>query len=60
MDANILHRSAEGKTETHGKDHLKMFLEFQKPSVSAKQRDGVTIQFKNGDPIAINGKKSHL
>ena len=59
VDANILHRSAEGKIlEDPWKRPPENVFGISKSPQSAPNKETViTIQFKNGDPIAINGKK---
>ena len=59
VDANVLHRSAEGKIlEDPWKRPPENVFGISKSPQSAPNKDTViTIQFKNGDPIAINGKK---
>ena len=59
VDANILHRSAEGKIlEDPWKRPPENVFGISKSPQSAPNKEIViTIQFKNGDPIAINGKK---
>ncbi len=59
VDANILHRSAEGKIlEDPWKRPPENVFGISKSPQSAPNKEiVVTIQFKNGDPIAINGKK---
>ncbi len=59
VDANVLHRSAEGKIlEDPWKRPPENVFGISKSPYSAPNKETViTIQFKNGDPIAINGKK---
>ena len=59
VDANVLHRSAEGKIlEDPWKRPPENVFGISKSPHSAPNKETViTIQFKNGDPIAINGKK---
>ncbi len=59
VDANILHRSAEGKIlEDPWKRPPENVFGISKSPQSAPNKESIiTIQFKNGDPIAINGKK---
>ena len=59
VDANVLHRSAEGKIlEDPWKRPPENVFGISKSPQSAPNKEIViTIQFKNGDPIAINGKK---
>ena len=59
VDANVLHRSAEGKIlEDPWKRPPENVFGISKSPQSAPNKETViTIQFKNGDPIAINDKK---
>ncbi len=59
VDANVLHRSAEGKfLEDPWKRPPENVFGISKSPQSAPNKETlITIQFKNGDPIAINGKK---
>ena len=59
VDANVLHRSAEGKIlEDPWKRPPENVFGISKSPHSAPNKETViTIQFKNGDPIAINRKK---
>ncbi len=59
VDANVLHRSAEGKIlEDPWKRPPENVFGISKSPQSAPNKETViSIQFKNGDPIAINGKK---
>ena len=59
VDANVLHRSAEGKIlEDPWKRPPENVFGISKSPQSAPNKETViTIQFKNGDPIAVNGKK---
>ena len=59
VDANVLHRSAEGKIlEDPWKRPPENVFGISKSPQSAPNKETViNIQFKNGDPIAINGKK---
>ena len=59
VDANVLHRSAEGKIlEDPWKRPPENVYGISKSPQNAPNKETViTIQFKNGDPIAINGKK---
>ena len=59
VDANVLHRSAEGKIlEDPWKRPTENVFGISKSPKSAPNKETIiTIQFKNGDPIAINGKK---
>ncbi len=58
VDANVLHRSAEGKIlEDPWKRPPENVFGISKSPQSAPNKETIiTIQFKNGDPIAINGK----
>ncbi len=58
VDANVLHRSAEGKIlEDPWKRPPENVFGISKSPQSAPNKETViTIQFKNGDPISINGK----
>lgn len=59
IDDNIFHTSTEGKVLENPKNSAPEFI-FQR-SVSLKRAPNkttrITISFKNGDPIAVNGKK---
>ena len=59
VDANVLHRSAEGKIlEDPWKRPPENVFGISKSPKSAPNKETIIkIQFKNGDPIAINGKK---
>ncbi len=59
VDANVLHRSAEGKIlEDPWKRPPENVFGISKSPQSAPNKETIiTIQFKNGDPIGINGKK---
>ena len=59
VDANVLHRSAEGKIlEDPWKRPPENVFGISKSPQSAPNKETViTIQFKKGDPVAINGKK---
>ena len=59
VDANVLHRSAEGKIlEDPWKRPPENVFGISKSPQSAPDKETViTIQFKKGDPVAINGKK---
>ncbi len=59
VDANVLHRSAEGKIlEDPWKRPPENVFGISKSPKSAPNKETViSIQFKNGDPIAVNGKK---
>jgi argininosuccinate synthase len=59
IDDNIFHTSTEGKVLENPKNSAPEFI-FQR-TVSLKKAPNkttrITISFKNGDPIAVNGKK---
>ena len=59
VDANVLHRSAEGKIlEDPWKRPPENVFGISKSPQSAPNKEMIiTIQFKKGDPVAINGKK---
>ena len=59
VDANVLHRSAEGKIlENPWKRPPENVFGISKSPQSAPNKETViSIQFKKGDPVAINGKK---
>ena len=59
VDANVLHRSAEGKIleDPWKRPPENVFGISKSPQLAPNKETVVTIQFKNGDPIAINGKK---
>ena len=59
VDANVLHRSAEGKIlEDPWKRPPENVFGISKSPQSAPNKEKViTIQFKKGDPVSINGKK---
>ena len=59
VDANVLHRSAEGKIlEDPWKRPPENVFGISKSPQSAPNKETIiTIQFKQGDPVAINGKK---
>ena len=59
IDDNIFHTSTEGKVLEHPKNSAPEFI-FQRtvsPEKAPNKITRITISFKNGDPIAINGKK---
>jgi argininosuccinate synthase len=59
IDDNIFHTSTEGKILEHPKNSAPEFI-FQRtisPEKAPNKTTKITISFKNGDPIAINGKK---
>ena len=59
VDANVLHRSAEGKIleDPWKRPPENVFGISKSPQKAPNKETVITIQFKNGDPIAINGKK---
>ena len=59
VDDNIFHTSTEGKVLENPKSSAPEFI-FQRsisPEKAPNKPSFVTINFKNGDPFAINGKK---
>ena len=59
IDDNIFHTSTEGKILEDPKNSAPEFI-FQRtvsPEKAPNKKTKVTIGFKNGDPISINGKK---
>ena len=59
IDDNIFHTSTEGKVLEHPKNSAPEFI-FQRtvsPEKAPNRTTKITISFKNGDPVAINGKK---
>ena len=59
VDDNLFHTSTEGKVLENPKNAAPEFI-FQRtnsPEKSPKKVSFVTIEFKNGDPIKVNGKK---
>jgi len=59
IDDNIFHTSTEGKVLEHPKNSAPEFI-FQRtlsPERAPNRPTKITISFKNGDPVAINGKK---
>ena len=59
IDDNIFHTSTEGKVLEHPKNSAPEFI-FQRtvsPEKAPNKITRITISFKNGDPVAINGKK---
>src|SRR6056300_1305563 len=59
IDDNIFHTSTEGKVLENPKNSAPEFI-FQRtvsPEKAPNKTTKVTIGFKNGDPISINGKK---
>ena len=59
VDANVLHRSAEGKIleDPWKRPPENVFGISKSPQAAPDKETVITIQFKKGDPIAINGKK---
>tara|TARA_B100000925_G_scaffold7144_1_gene5024 strand:- start:998 stop:2191 length:1194 start_codon:yes stop_codon:yes gene_type:complete len=59
VDANVLHRSAEGKIleDPWKRPPENVFGISKSPQRAPNKETLITIQFKQGDPIAINGKK---
>ncbi len=59
VDANVLHRSAEGKIleDPWKRPPENVFGISESPQSAPNKETVITIQFKNGDPIGINGKK---
>lgn len=59
VDANVLHRSAEGKIleDPWNRPPENVFGISKSPQSAPNKETIITIQFKNGDPIAINGRK---
>jgi argininosuccinate synthase len=59
IDDNIFHTSTEGKVLENPKNSAPEFI-FQRtvsPEKAPNKVTKITITFKNGDPVAINGKK---
>jgi len=59
VDDNLYHTSTEGKVLENPKNQAPEFI-FQRttsPEKAPNKASYVTISFKNGDPITINGKK---
>jgi len=59
IDDNIFHTSTEGKVLEDPKNSAPEFI-FQRtisPEKSPNKTTKVTITFKNGDPVAVNGKR---
>ena len=59
VDVNLFHTSTEGKVLENPKNSAPEFI-FQRttsPEKAPNKPSFVTIGFKNGDPISINGKK---
>ena len=59
VDANVLHRSAEGKIleDPWKRPPENVFGISKSPQNAPNKETVISIQFKKGDPIAINGKK---
>ena len=59
VDANVLHRSAEGKIleDPWKRPPENVFGISNSPQSAPNKETVIIIQFKNGNPIAINGKK---
>ena len=59
IDDNLFHTSTEGKILENPKNSAPEFI-FQRttsPEKAPNKKTFVTINFKNGDPIGVNGKK---
>ena len=59
VDDNLFHTSTEGKVLENPKNSAPEFI-FQRtvsPEKAPNKPSFVTINFKNGDPLGINGKK---
>ena len=59
IDDNLFHTSTEGKVLENPKNSAPEFI-FQRtvsPEKAPNKSSFITINFKNGDPVAINGKK---
>ena len=59
VDDNLFHTSTEGKVLENPKNAAPEFI-FQRtisPEKAPNKASYVTIEFKNGDPITVNGKK---
>ncbi len=59
IDGNLFHTSTEGKVLENPKNSAPEFI-FQRtvsPEKAPNKPTSVTINFKNGDPIGVNGKK---
>jgi len=59
VDDNLFHTSTEGKVLENPKNSAPEFI-FQKtisPEKAPNKASNVTIGFKNGDPITVNGKR---
>ena len=59
VDANVLHRSAEGKVLENpwNRPPENVFGISKSPKDAPDKETIITIDFKNGDPIALNGRK---
>ena len=59
VDANVLHRSAEGKILENpwNRPPENVFGISKSPQSAPNKETMITIQFQKGDPVAINGKK---
>ena len=59
VDANVLHRSAEGKIleDPWKRPPENVFGISKSPQAAPNKETIITIQFEKGDPVAINGKK---
>ena len=59
VDANVLHRSAEGKILENpwSRPPENVFGISKSPKNAPDKETVITLDFKNGDPVAINGKK---
>ena len=59
MDDNLFHTSTEGKVLENPKNSAPEFI-FQRtnsPEKAPNKPSFITINYKNGDPIGLNGKK---
>ena len=59
VDANVLHRSAEGKIleDPWKRPPENVFGISKSPQAAPNKETVITIQFEKGNPVAINGKK---
>ena len=59
VDANVLHRSAEGKIleDPWKRPPENVFGISKSPQAAPNKETVITIQFEKGDPVAVNGKK---
>jgi argininosuccinate synthase len=59
MDANLLHISYEGQIleDPNAEPEEDMWLWTNSPEEAPDHPEYITIEYKNGDPIAINGEK---